>query len=456
MASNQALGRLSPGPGRAAQEVAAHQLARIHDATIQLVAEHGYKALKVRDIVRRAEVSTRAFYEHFGSKEDCFLQTYDLISRRATRRIIAAQAGEPDWRKRPRLVFQEFVHQLEGRPADARLALIEIYAAGEVALAKALQAERNLESMLAEAFSRTPKGVVVPPLIMQGMVAGVATVSRNRILTGKIADLANNGGDLVEWVMCHPHPVAAELIDLDRQSVWRDTTLEPFSSTMKVGEAWPSTGDRALILKAVADLGAAKGYAGLTAPRVRSAAGVSRRKFDAHFDDLEDCYLAALEQRAGEAMARAASAQTAASTRAGGVYRAIAALCDRVADDAFLTRVCIANDFPPTLNGARSRDRLIKATVELLTGELPYSHDPAQFMTEASTGAVWLLFYHHVIRDHTLRRQISATLTYLVLAPAIGASATVDAIRAEQSSAPSLARNLGAPLTLSIDKRQQS
>jgi AcrR family transcriptional regulator len=232
--------------------------------------------------------------------------------------------------------------------------------------------------------------------------------------------------------MCHPHPAAAELIDLDRQSVWRDTTLESSSAASKVGEAQSSTGDRALILNAVADLAARHGYAGLTAPRVRSAAGVSRRKFDAHFDDVESCYLAALEQRAGEVMAQAARAQTAAGSKVGAVYRAIAALCDLVADDAYLTRVCLANDFPPTLNGARSRNRLIKATAELLArGSLPASRSAA-LKSEASTGAVWLLFFHHVVRDRTLRRQISATLAYLALSPAIGAQASVEAIRAEQ------------------------
>jgi AcrR family transcriptional regulator len=436
MASNQAPGRLSPGPGLAAQEVAAHQLARIHDATIQLVAEHGYKALKVRDIVRLAEVSTRAFYEHFASKEDCFLQTYDLISRRATRRILASQAGESDWRKRPRLVFQEFVRQLEGRPADARLALIEVYAAGDAALTKALQAERNLESMLAEAFSRTPRGVIVPPLVVEGMVAGVATVSRNRMLAGKIGDLANNGGELVEWAMCYPHPVTAELAGLDRQSVWRDTALEPPSSATDVSEAWPSTGDRALILNAVADLAVTRGYAGLTAPRTRSAAGVSRRKFEAHFDDLEDCYLAALEQRAGEAIAHAGRAQAAASSSAGGAYRAISSLCDYIANDPFLTRVCLTDDFPSSPNGARSRERLGKAVSELLTGESP-SRPQVRLTGEASAGAVWTLFYRHVIRDCVPRRQISATLTYLALAPFIGAPDVIKAIRAEQGEKPS-------------------
>lgn len=421
--------KLRPGPGMAAREVAAHQLARIYDAMIEIAAEQGYRSLKVRDVVARAEVSTRAFYEHFSGKEDCFLQTYQLIVRRAARRIIAAQKGEPNWRRRPRLVFKEFVSELESEPAGARLALIEAYTAGEAALARARQAERTFEGVLAEAFARTPAGIVVPPLIVQGMVAGVAGVSRNRLLSGKVADLANNGGELVDWAMRYPDKAAAKLADLDGRSVWRDTTLEPFGKTTGKDDESPG-GDRSLILAAAAELAAVHGYAGLTAPRIRSAAAVSRRKFEAYFDDVEDCYLAALEQRASEATAQAARAQAAAASRAGGIYRAIAALCEYVAGDSFLARVCLADDFPPSPGGIRSRRRLIDAAVELLTGDSPR---PTLLYAEASTGAVWSLFHHYIVRDRALRRQISATLAYLTLAPTIGPAATVRALEREQS-----------------------
>jgi TetR/AcrR family transcriptional regulator len=420
--------RLSPGPGLAAPQVAAHQLARIHDATIQIVAERGYKNLKVRDVVRLAEVSTRAFYEHFASKEDCFLQTYRLISRRATGRIIAAQAEEPDWRRRPRLVFETFVEELEREPAGARLALIEAYAAGQDALAEAWRAERTFEAMLAEVFSRTPRGVVVPPLIVQGMVAGVATVSRKYLLAGRVADLANNGCSLVDWALCYPNAAAVELASLDRQSVWRDTSLEPAPSPP--GER--GAGDRALIIAATARLAAKSGYAGLTAPRIRAAAHVSRRKFDVYFDDLEDCYLAAIEQRTAEAMAQASRAQAAAGSWAGGVYRAIAALGEHVATDEFLAKVCLEDDFPPGPAGQRSRRRLSAAISELLgTGaaRLVSSQSLAQ---EASAGAIWALFHRHVLRSFSQRSQISATLTYLALAPGVGASRAVAAIQGEQ------------------------
>jgi AcrR family transcriptional regulator len=425
-------GKLSPGPGMAARDVAAHQLARIHSATVALVAEQGYKGLKVRDIVALAEVSTRAFYEHFASKEDCFLQAYDLIARRASRRIIAAQAGESDWRKRPQLAFEEFARGLERDPAQARLALVEAYAAGSVSLEQAWRAECIFEGMLAESLARAPSGVRVPPLIIEGMVGGIAHVSRKHLIGDEVAKLSAASRELVEWALSYPDPSASQLIRLDQQSVWRDTTLEPLKRVSVNGaEPWSATGDRAIILAATAELAVKRSYSGLTSARIRSAARVSRRTFDAYFDDPEDCYLAAIEQRVGEAMARAARAQAAARSWPGSVYRAIAALCDHIAEDQFLARVCLANDFPPSPNGTLHRQRLTEALIELLsdqTSQFPTS----SLTTEASTGALWSLFHHHLIRDWKLRRQISATLTYLALVPAIGASATIAAIQSEQ------------------------
>jgi AcrR family transcriptional regulator len=411
----------------AAKDVAAHQLARIHSATIGIVAERGYEALKVRDVVSYAEVSTRAFYELFGSKEDCFSQTYDLIARRAARRILAAQAGEPDWRERSRLIFEEFLRGLEQRPADARLALIEIYEAGETSLERAWRAERVFEGMLAECFARSPDGVVVPPLVIEGVVAGIAAVSRTHLQTGTLSELRAARDDLLDWSLSYADEAASELAALDRGSIWRDTTHEPLP-------AGPTKGDRALIIAAVAELAARNGYSRLTAARVRSAAGVSRKKFDAYFEDLEDCYLAALEQKAADALAQAARAQTAASGWAGGVYRAISALCGQVASDRFLATVCLTGDFPPGPDATRSRQRLLDAITELLSDPVHQTTPATPSRIAASSGAIWSLFHHHVIRDAPLHRQIAATLSYLALAPAIGASAAIAAIQSEQQA----------------------
>lgn len=427
--SSPPLSKLSPGPGLPSRQVAAHQLARIHKATIEIVAERGYRAMKVRDIVREAEVSTRAYYEHFSSKEDCFLQTHELISRRATRRILTAAAGEPDWRERPPLILKEFVRGLENDLASSRVALIEAYAAGETFSEKAWRAERIFEGMLAESLARAPRGMVVPPLVVEGMVAGIAGIARNRLLGNRVSELSDVGDALVEWTLSYPHHAAAELVNVDSQTV----ALEPLAATEISSDdgPFPTTGDRARILDAVAKIAVTVPYSRLTAPRICSAARVSRRKFSAHFDGVEDCYLAALELRASAAMARAARARSAAGSWAGGVYRAIAALCAHLAHDEFLAKVCLAGDLPPGPGGIRSRQGLSAAIADLLSDGAPRTVQPSPLTSEAVAGALWSLFHHHIVREWSQRRQISATLTYMALAPAIGAPDAVAAIEDE-------------------------
>jgi hypothetical protein len=68
--------------------------------------------------------------------------------------------------------------------------------------------------------------------------------------------------------------------------------------------------------------------------------------------------------------------------------------------------------------------------MELLTDNPPRS---SHLTIEASTGAVWSLFHYHVLSGRALRHQISATLAYLTLAPALGPAATVHALEQEQS-----------------------
>lgn len=420
--------KLSPGPGMAAKDVAAHQLARIYSATARIVAEQGYKALRVRDVVGYAEVSTRAFYELFGNKESCFLQAYDRISRRASEQIIAAQADEPDLLKRPQLVLEEFIRGVERKPEDARLALIEVYAANVESLELAWQMERAFRETLSAALARDPSGLSLPPLVIEGMIGGIASVSRDRLRNDETVRLAGESEELLEWAWSLIDPLAAGLAHLDGEPVSGSGAFESIAGA-SASDFWTSSGDRARILRATAEMAATKGYSYLTAPRIRAAAGFSRTKFNAYFDNVEECYLNVVDQRTGEALARAARAQSRASSWGGGVYRAIASLCEFVGNDAFLSKMCLDNDFPVSANGVRSRRRLVGALTELFSFNMPPT---SPTVTEASAGALWSLFHHHVIRDLRRRNELTATLAYLALAPTVGASGALASIRREQ------------------------
>ena len=114
--------------------VEASQRNRLLEAVGRAVAERGYAAATIDDVVRRAGVSKKTFYEHFADKQDCFLAAYEAASEELLRRVAEAQATDLDWHERTRAGIAAYLRWLAADPALARVYLIEVAAAGPVAL----------------------------------------------------------------------------------------------------------------------------------------------------------------------------------------------------------------------------------------------------------------------------------------------------------------------------------
>ena len=54
--------------------------ARLTGGLAAAIEEKGYAAVTIADVVARARVSKRTFYEHFADKEACFLALYSETS----------------------------------------------------------------------------------------------------------------------------------------------------------------------------------------------------------------------------------------------------------------------------------------------------------------------------------------------------------------------------------------
>lgn len=89
--------------GLSREFVARNQQERILDAMGKSVAEHGFAAASLSDVIARAGVSRKTFYEHFTDKEDCFLQAYDAVAAGLRNRVASAYSqGEAAAGGRPR------------------------------------------------------------------------------------------------------------------------------------------------------------------------------------------------------------------------------------------------------------------------------------------------------------------------------------------------------------------
>jgi len=98
---------------------------RIADAALALFANRGYNATSVEDVVAQAKVSKSAFYEFFGSKEDCFRELLSQEGGALIHDVLTSAASGHDHHARLRLGITTFVRSCFERSSVARLLIVE-------------------------------------------------------------------------------------------------------------------------------------------------------------------------------------------------------------------------------------------------------------------------------------------------------------------------------------------
>jgi AcrR family transcriptional regulator len=159
------------------------------DAMAAAVAEKGYAATTVADVIKRAGVSRKTFYEQFHDKEDCFLQAYDVILGMCLQRVADAYMGHEEWSERLRHGLDAFLRFLASEPAFARLCVVEALAAGPQGVARRDQALAAFASFLDVARNEAPSGNAPPPLIAEVTTGGIYGLIYTRIVRGETESL---------------------------------------------------------------------------------------------------------------------------------------------------------------------------------------------------------------------------------------------------------------------------
>ena len=161
--------------------VAASQRTRLLEAAGRAVAEKGYAAATIEDIVRGAGVSKKTFYEHFADKLDCFLAAYEAASDELFEHVRAAQDAADDWVDRSRAGIHAYLRWLAAEPALARVFLIEIAAAGPEALA----CRERLRDRYAERMRELQETNDVPDELFHAVVAAADDLVVRRLRAGR-------------------------------------------------------------------------------------------------------------------------------------------------------------------------------------------------------------------------------------------------------------------------------
>src|ERR1700712_1181195 len=82
---------LRPGRGVPRDEADRNQRERLFAATVATVAEKGYEATTVADLVQLSGVSRSAFYRHFADKKECFLTAAETLADPTVEAMVRAE-----------------------------------------------------------------------------------------------------------------------------------------------------------------------------------------------------------------------------------------------------------------------------------------------------------------------------------------------------------------------------
>lgn len=90
---------------------------RLLDGLAASLAERGYRATTVADIVRSARTSKRTFYDRFAGKDECFAELLLADEEQLRERIRSAVDPAGDWRHQVESAVAAYVTHIGERPA---------------------------------------------------------------------------------------------------------------------------------------------------------------------------------------------------------------------------------------------------------------------------------------------------------------------------------------------------
>jgi len=198
------LARLPPGRHGLPREFVAHnQRERLIAGLAEAVAENGYAGTTIAHITRHAAVSRRTFYEHFNSKDECFVAAYDTVMTELRERVDQAFNEEDEWPQAIRAGLAAMLGFLTAEPHLARLSMVEALVAGPVVVERYDAAIQSLVPYF-EAGRKGRSAEVLAglsPSTEEALIGGMVSLISRRVFADRTEELESLLPDLVEFAL---------------------------------------------------------------------------------------------------------------------------------------------------------------------------------------------------------------------------------------------------------------
>ncbi len=180
------------------------QRRRLIAAMLDQVAERGYPATTVGDVVAAARCSRNAFYELFEDKEACYIAAADRAGTEMLEAMSAVGLQEDTWRGALRSGTRTYLRWWIEHPGYARAYLIDLPTAGRRALDQRDRVYASFvamfEALAARARAEEPALAPLSPLVPRLLVMSATELIAAEVRQGRLGSLKELEDDLVGYI----------------------------------------------------------------------------------------------------------------------------------------------------------------------------------------------------------------------------------------------------------------
>jgi AcrR family transcriptional regulator len=434
----------SPASSLAREQTWLQQRRRLALAMIEAIEASGYRETRVADVISRAGVSRKTFYEHFDNKQDCLLSTFDAIAAQLAQRVEQVFRETDGWPDRIEAAIGALFASAIENPGALRISLLEIATVGPPGIKRRERAMTRYERFLHDAMSLAPGEGTIPDNVLKAIVGGFNRVLYRRVPGGDATELLDLIPDLTHWAGSYypsPRAILAEpkrLPRAQRAALALDGgrapgTLAPHPllggrrglarGDQNVSRSFVVQSQRARILDAVADLVASDSYGALKVEDIAERAAVSLVAFYEHYADKEDAFLVAYEVGHGNALASVERAYASEDDWRLAVRAGIAALFRFLATEPSFAHIALLDAMIATPRTAERARIGVGAFARLLVPGAEQTHGlvPPAVTVEAIAGGLFELALHYALEGRIAELpELVPTATYIALAPFVG------------------------------------
>jgi AcrR family transcriptional regulator len=194
--------KLPRGPHALPQEVVeAHQRERLIAAVAPAMAAKGYAKLTVKDLIDRAGVSRRTFYQLFDDKLDCVFAAHHEAFSRLNSIIVDACAAEKAWPDGVVAAIEGALGFAVSAPDEMRLILISAQASEPTLARRGRATHDQLAALLRSGRQRHETAGTPLPSVEQATVAAATSLVGDCLLAGELERIPALGPELVQMIL---------------------------------------------------------------------------------------------------------------------------------------------------------------------------------------------------------------------------------------------------------------